>query len=311
MFFRLRTRLFHLLSHLTCTAALAGAFLAGNAMAFEVSYAPEALFVGDPLTFRIESPSTTTLTVMSNQVEVVRHPLSPKIPLEVTFFPTTSQILRFEAPEKTAQAFRLLRPGEAGVFRERDGYLEIDEAPVILLPEHRKPPPLDRRWETLDLLRKTLTDTRKPILDVLWICPPDSTLSTALQPLLSSRPPLVPDPGEESWFRVHAPLLSPRIPQATYLVVEIDVYDLERGVAPQTLFLKWQFVLQHLEKRSGTTRGLLFGPDLASNPAPKPMLESLQSLARSHGLHYVDRSLPEAIWRERLIHQLQREYILP
>jgi hypothetical protein len=313
MFFRLRL---HFRARLVCSlfALLAmGGGSCGEPPAFEVDYSPEALFRGEPLTFRLRANSPRVLTVTSNAVPIATLEPRPGKPAEITLFPIARTDILFSDSEGSSRSFRVLPPAASQPFQERDGFLESEGQALILMPEHRKPPPLDRRWETADIIKNMLVDTRHPLGPVLWICPPDSTLSTKLQPLLSHKPALHLEAAHDAWFRVHSPLLVKAIPKAAFLVLEIDTHDLDRGIAPPLLFLKWQFTLQHLQTASGFRDGLLCGPPLDPYAEPARELLALQfeSLARAHGLRYIDRTLPEDTWRARLLHQLKREYTLP
>jgi hypothetical protein len=93
----------------------------------------------------------------------------------------------------------------------------------------------------------------------------------------------------------------------------MDLFDLERGMSPKMWFMKWQFLLQHLHQASGYKDGLLIGPVYdQSNRKWQPILETkLKGLALAHGLRFIDRSVDEGVWQERLNNQLQKRYQLP
>jgi len=290
-----------------------GLLFAGKAFAMEVTYAPPVVFSGEPLAFRLQSAAPVTVTVLTNGVRTARLALGERRPAEHTFRPAQDLKLSFTTGD-SERIFHIIRPESAPVLTERDGYLESGGQPVVLLPEHRKPPPLDRRWETLELLRRHVQDPRPRLEALLWICPdrPEPDLRLAVK--LSTRPPerlLVSE--REAWFYVHGLLIRPELPQSRFLVLEVDERDLERGMPPHEWFMKWQFALQKLEADIGYEDGLLLGPPESPVSAPwLPLLrEELQNLARAHRLHFVDRSRTEALWTERLLNRLSRDYLLP
>lgn len=282
-------------------------------LALEISYAPPGVFVGEPLAFRVQSSVAGAVSVLKNGEEVERLALVPGQAVE--FRTRTREAARFTFTlGDVAHTFELLRPDAEGVLEERDGYLERDGTPVILLPDHRKPPPLDRRWETFDVLRRGIQDTRAAPGRLLWIrshASPDAAVF--VQRLSQSPPEPVSLPRDAAWYDVHSLIRLEGIPLADFLVLELDEADLERGVAPHEWRMKWQFALQRLQHRSGYRDGLLLGPVESPVSAPWiPMMrEELQTLARSHGLRFVDRSLPEPLWTERILNRLSQEYRLP
>jgi hypothetical protein len=274
-------------------------------------YAPEAVFRGDPASFRIgASGGQATLSILSNAVAVASSFLGPE-PTEFTFSPGQSTRLAFEIPgQRVALAF--VSPRDPVVFTERDGYLFAGDDAAVLLPEHRKPPVLDRRWETIRLLKESLVDTRPRLGTILWLGPADAA-PTGLAAKLSSQSPVSLRPDPAAWFRVHGYLLAPAPTKADFLVVDFDLHDLDRGVAPHLLIMKWQFLLQRLQAQSGFADGLFLGPDLdgADRQRHAHLDEALRSLARTHGLRFIDRGLASGEWTQRLLYNVGKEYRLP
>ena len=118
----------------------------------EVAYAPEVVFRGEPLTFRVSAEPSAPVTVRANGVERAgAAPAGPEI-REITLRPEDAMTVEFLGEGEAGWSFRLLRPDETVELSETDGFLFIGDVPVVLLPDHRLPPPLDRRWETVELL---------------------------------------------------------------------------------------------------------------------------------------------------------------
>lgn len=280
---------------------------------FEITYAPEVVYQGEPLAFRVFAPTRAPVRVSTNGVDHAELTFRDEPEAELTFLPGQDTTVEFSS-RGLARVFQVAGPTTPLSLRERDGFLETDAGiPVILLPDHRKPPPLDRRWETLALLRRQLSEHRKPLGSLLWVSPPNSETSATLSPLLSKEPPRLLHPAAGTWFQIHGLLVTDPPPKHPYVVLEVDVHDLERGMPLPAWVMKWQFFLQRLEQNAGMTQGLLLGPP--SSPETDPWMprlrESLGSLARAHHLRFVDRSQPESVWKERLLHHLQREHLLP
>ncbi len=276
-----------------------------------LSYAPEAVFRGDPATFRLQGAvETVPLTVHTNGAPAATMSLG-KDATEFTFRPEDSTRLRFSVPGRDIELFLVL-PGDPVRFSERDGYLLADSIPALLLPDHRKPPPLDRRWETGRLLKETFVDSRPRLGQILWLGRPGPD-ALAIAGRLSKQDPVFLPPDPEAWFRVHGYLMATPPGSADFLVVDFDAYDLERGVPPHILIMKWQFLLQRLRQQSAAADGLLLGPvlDPVDRSRLAPLDEALRSLARSHGLRFIDRNLPAGEWNARLLNNLNKEYRLP
>lgn len=278
---------------------------------FEVAYAPEVVFSGDPLTVQLSAQAPTTVSVASNPRTQQSLTLRPAEQKEVTLRIRETSRLRISDPLQT-YTFRVTAPNPLSVFTEQDGFLHENGEPVILLPTHRQPPPLDRRWQTVDEISRRVVDRREAIEKLLWVGHDAKTLQT-LSPRLTQAPPHHLKPHADAWFPLHGYLLAPSPETADFLVLEIDARDFERGMSPHEWLMKWHFTLQTLEARSGVSRGILLGP--VPDPETQPWMnwfqENLPALASAHGLIYVDRSLPEPTWRERLFHRLEREFLLP
>ncbi|MCC5848673.1 MAG: hypothetical protein JJU29_11305 [Verrucomicrobia bacterium] len=285
-----------------------------SANGFNVHYAPQVVFRGDPLAFQLRADERGQASLHAGDRLLATVPLVPGEMGEVSFNPNRGKFLRFSLEEAEHQ-FRLLQPTEnIEGFSERDGYLEINDLPVILMPDHRKPPPLDRRWETMGRLAQRLRDQRPPLDKILWLAPNDSTAPDSLGKTLSSGKITRSPPAPEAWFELHGFLLAPLTTDAAdFVVVEVDASDFERGMPANDWLMKWQFALQRVQHKSGAKQGLLLGPE--PGPGVDPWMpwfkENLPALANAHGLIFVDRSLPEPVWRERIIHRLDRNFLLP
>ena len=286
----------------------------GWANGFNVHYAPQVVFRGNPLAFQLLANERGQVSFFLGDQLHATVPLVPGEVGEVSFNPERGQLLRFSM-ENTSHLFRLVRPTvDVGAFSERDGYLELGDVPVILMPEHRKPPPLDRRWETMNRLLQRFRDQRPSLENILWLAHNDSAAPETLGKTLSAGQITRVSPPAESWFDLHGYLLTPlNTDAADFLVVEVDAADFERGMPAHEWVMKWQFVLQRVQHRSGASQGLLLGPE--PGPMVDPWMpwfkENLPALASAHGLIFVDRSLPEAVWRERLLHRLDQKFLLP
>lgn len=282
---------------------------------FEVPYLPEVVFQGTPLTLQVMRPPQTPLLVHTNGVLLAAFPAGGAPRLELVCFPRSDLRITLTA-EGTDRgwSFAGVTPESGAGLREKDGFLYAGALPAILMPQHRLPPPLDRRWETVELVESLMQPAKPAIERLLCYLPESSDLPKALQTLLPSVPLDQRPPDPQSWFRVHGYLCrNDAATPSAMLAVEIDLHDLERGMAPQAWLMKWQFALQRIQAETGYVDGLLFGPPYdALTHKWQPVLDpQLKALAAAHGLRFVDRSLDPGLWRERLRHQLSKRYRIP
>lgn len=286
---------------------------ADPAPGLEVRYAPEAVYRGKPLSFRFQPENGVPPGVTTNGVALALPPGRPGNPLEITLYPERSTRIEFLSGGKTSWRFQLLRPADKGPFTERDGFLERNGEPVVLLPDHRLPPPLDRRWETLRWMREKLLNRKPDLPRVHWVAPRDSGAVEGLKDLLGAEGGEWTPPDADAWFRVHGYLMALDEAPAPFVVAEVDFHDLDRGMPFHVWMAKWQFLLQRMEHLQAYGDGLLIGPvfDSAHAGWKVPCTRWLRSLAASHGLRYVDRTRGPEVWRARLRDQLREEYRLP
>lgn len=281
----------------------------------EISYFPEVVFKGKALTCHLKTAPPQTILVETNGNEFVQLPSSTDPFVEFTFFPKTSSRLSFSTNEFSLKwSFQLIEPGFKSPLTEKSGFLHQGETPVILLPEHLLPPALDRRWQTVGMVKGFLTSEKNALPSILTFLSEEGPLAQDLLTFFPNTSFEKVNPAESSWFRVHGYLTKHEAYSSTeFVVVEMDFYDLERGMSPQIWIMKWQFFLQHLNLLTGYRDGLLFGPLYTENTRKwQAVLDgSLKSLARSNGLRYVDRSIDAPIWQERLLNQLGKIYDLP
>ena len=281
---------------------------------FEISYFPEVVFKETPLTVHLRAPEAKLVDLLVNKEvnsvvdgggSVVRElTLTPKMGLDLSF--------HLEGGEQE-WSFKVLEPGFSGELYEEDGFLYQGGIPVILMPQHRLPPPLDRRWETVELLEHMIQNERPEISSMRLYLPEESALPAYLKSLFPQARMHFQFPDPKAWFRVHG-YLTPHVDgHVQFLVVEMDLFDFERGMSPQTWFMKWQFLLQNLEKKCGYADGLLLSPAYTPETLKwKPVLDvKLKGLASAHGLRFIDRSYETRIWQERLQNQLGKVYKLP
>lgn len=282
---------------------------------FDISYFPEVVFKGTPLTLHVRRPSVESVQVLTNGTLSVTLPASAEPLSEFVIFPQKATRLSFQcAFSERIWQFQVLEPGFTQKLHEQDGFLYDRECPVILMPQHRLPPLLDRRWETVEMVENIIQGERKEIRSLTGFLPEGSLVKDEIASLLPATTCQYVKPNPANWFRVHSYLtLGKMEAPADFIVVEIDLFDLQRGLSPQAWFMKWQFVLQHLKASTGYADGLLFGPEYDAHTQKwKAVLDpQLKGLATSHGLRFVDRSLPSALWRERLLNQLGKSYRLP
>jgi len=276
----------------------------------EVLYSPEAVYTGKPMTFRVQ-PHGHAGSIRTNGVEWIQWAAASEKIMESSLYPEEAMVVEVLKEEEPAWTFSVVRPGVKGVLTERDGFLELDGQPVILMPDAKLPPKLDRRWETLNLLRQKLFE-KKPVLpEPLWVIPPDSSLPDTLPESLAVTKARQVNPEQESWFRVNGFLRAFPRKSSPFVVVELDLYDLRRGMPPHVWIMKWQFALQHLQRLTGYEDGLLVAPDVPADSEWHDLLEEeLESLARANGLRFIDRSREE-VWKERLLDGLSKTYRLP
>ncbi|MEX2607559.1 MAG: hypothetical protein WD708_09450 [Kiritimatiellia bacterium] len=288
-------------------------FLPGYGQKLEIPYFPEVVFRGTPLTLQVAGTGGGDVRLRTNgtahsQVSAVDSGKS-----EVSVILEKETRLELFAEPDQRWTFQVVRPGGAHTFIERDGFLYVGDTPVILMPDHKLPPELDRRWETLGHVSGVLQPGKPAITSIHAFLPPGSSLLEDLPRLWTGNSPRITHPSENSWFQLHGFLTDFTSVSADFVLFEIDGYDLERGMSTVSWLMKWQFLLQHIQAGTGYVDGLILGPpEKPSAWKWKEILEpSLISLARAHGLRYVDRSLPADVWRERLVHQLQKRYLLP
>lgn len=279
----------------------------------EIPYVPGVVFRGTPLTLQVTRMEQEDVLIFINEREVSR--LKPGKPEtgEVTFFPREPLNITVRTEKEPGWTFQVVRPADLHAFTERDGFLYVGDTPVILMPDHNIPPELDRRWETFDRVSGALQSVKPEITSIQAFLPKTSTLLEDLPSLWNGDQVRRRAPSDEAWFHLHGFLTGFRAAPADFVLFEVDFHDLERGMSPVAWLMKWQYLLQHIQAGTGYKDGLLAGPV----PGPdtgnwmKFLEPSLISLARSHGLHYVDRSLSAEVWRERLVHRLQKRYVLP
>lgn len=279
----------------------------------EVAYSPEVVFRGEPLTFRVSADPAATVTVSTNGVDRAVPGSSGGEVREIILKPVDAMTVAIRTPENPGWNFRLLRPGDELDFTERDGFLHAGDVPVILLPDHLRPPPLDRRWQTVEMIENALLKKTPPLPKPHLLCPRSSVLPGRLRPLFADQPLQIEAPAGDAWFRVHGYLISLKRAPRPFVAVEMDFADLERGMPFHVWLMKWQFTLQRLKALGGYTDGLLFGPEYTDTTRNwRPLMhEQLQSLARAHGLRFVDRSIGADVWMERLKDQLSEGYTPP
>jgi len=279
----------------------------------EVLYAPEVVFVGKPLTLRIQSSADKPLAVSTNRVELALPSHVPGETAELSFYPTGSLELEVGSGTEPVWHFKVVRPSEAGTFTERDGFLEWEGKPAVLLPDHRLPPPQDRRWETLEWVKEALVGRKSPIPSIHWYTSADSRDLREVGTRLTAGRQTVTLPDSGAWFNVHGFLLAQTEANASFVALEIDFHDLERGMSYPVWLAKWQFLLQRIQAQNSYPDGLLFGPvfDDVHSDWHLQITKSLRSLAAAHGLRYVDRSYAAREWQSRLLDQLGKEYRLP
>ncbi len=273
----------------------------------EVLYAPEAVYTGKPMTFRIQ-PHGHAGSVHTNGVEWIRWSSGTEKIMESSLYPTESMVVEVLKDVDPVWTFSVIRPGSEGELTERDGFLERANTPVILLPDPKLPPKLDRRWETLNVLREKLFASKPHLPDPLWLAANDSSLQESIPAPITIQKSRQVLPDKEGWFRVNGFLMSLERQPASFVAVELDLHDLKRGMPLHVWMLKWQFVLQHLQQLTGYEDGLLFAPDVPADSEWHDLLEEeLESLARANNLRFVDRSRTE-VWKERLLDGLSQTY---
>ncbi|WFB34422.1 hypothetical protein P3T73_09635 [Kiritimatiellota bacterium B12222] len=281
----------------------------------EIPYFPEVVFRQSPLSFHLHRNAQLPVHVLQNGQETRVFPPSSSSLIEYTFSPDESAVMRFyQASPEQAWVFQIICPGDAVTLSEKDGYLFHGETPVILMPDHRLPTPLDRRWETVHLIEKAMQSHKPSLGAVVGFLPENSSLKVFLPQMQSDGSLELIPPHPDAWFRVHGYLLAtPAQSSCDFLVVEMDLFDMERGMSPQTWFMKWQFLLQQLQSTLSYKDGLLFGPvyDETSSKWKDVLDSALKGLARAHGLRFVDRSISPELWKERLRFQLGKSYLLP
>jgi hypothetical protein len=282
---------------------------------FDISYFPEVVFKETPLTLHLRRPAVEPVQVLTNGTFSVTLPASADTLTEYVIFPKTAMRLRFQCGNSSRiWQFQVLEPDFVEKLHEQDGFLYDGECPVILMPQHRLPPVLDRRWETVEIVENMIQADKKPITRLTGFLPETSALKNDIAVLLPTTECQYVNPNPANWFRVHGYLTLGKLEaSADFVAVEIDLYDLQRGMSPEAWFMKWQFVLQHLQSATGYADGLLFGPEYDEGTLQwKAVLDpQLKGLASAHGLRFVDRSLSPALWQERLLNQLGKSYLLP
>jgi|GEM_PF-1702917 len=277
----------------------------------EVTYAPDVVFLEEPLTFQLQVPKGVEPEARLGNKELRTRGEGEG--RELTLRPKAAGILRISAPDGEGWSFRLTRPDTPGRFTERDGFLEMEGTPVVLVPDHLDPPPLDRRWETVALVERAVRGEKAPLSRIRVFAAADSGLPEDLAALPFHLQVSHTAAAPDTWFRVHGVLCALERTPGAFVAVELDFYDLDRGMPYPVWWMKWQFVLQRIQEATEFEDGVLVGPDFSGERQrwAAVMREPLRNLARAHGLRYVDRSLPVDVRRARLVDQLKKEYVLP
>ncbi|MDA3874986.1 MAG: hypothetical protein PF795_13640, partial [Kiritimatiellae bacterium] len=265
------------------------------------------MFRGTPLTLQVAGADGRDVRISLDGVETLRLSPTDSGKNEVSLVLEKEARLEISAEQNQGWEFQVVRPAGLHDFIERDGFLYVGDTPVILMPDHKLPPELDRRWETLGRVSDVLQPNKQSITSIHAYLPRGSSLLEDLPLLWVEDSPPVSHPPEDSWFQMHGLLTGFEISPADFVLFEVDFYDLERGMSPVAWLMKWQFVLQHIQAGTGYEDGLLMGPagDASLVRWTKILEPSLISLARAHGLRYVDRSLPTDVWQERIVHGLE------
>ncbi len=279
----------------------------------EIQYVPEGLYHGKELLLRVESagPLQISETGKEEAPLLKAEKLARPELRDVVLRPDEAGQLELRQDEKSLFSFELLAPSARPDLRERDGFLERKGRPVILWPELRLPPKLDRRWETPKLIRQKFLGQKPDLPPICWVG--DSADAGALLSGLGDAQAPRVELSKAAWFEVHDLLLQmDELPKASFWIVSPGWGDLERGMSPELWLLKWHFFFQCLEAQGPVEGGLLIAPSLQGRPDDwGPWFdEHLSSLARSYKLRYVNRADAED-WQARLFHYLKQHWNLP
>lgn len=238
--------------HATLLALLLSIYLVpsrgSQAAELRITQFPEAVYATEPATFVANGTPGNKVRVVLDTTKLAEAVLKDGH-CEINLTLTQPGLLRFESGSAST-TFDLIAPTYNGAIRETDGYLFTDNAPAILLTEHRHPPKHNRRWELLKILKGVFVDTRPQVTSIRFIGSIFS--STSVGNVLTDATGLAPSAcrfvaPKTAFYEINALIASARNPAAADVtLVGLGACDLERGIAVLTYAQKVEWYLQAL-----------------------------------------------------------------
>jgi len=231
-----------------------------SAPTFAVAYAPAAVYRDAEAVFTTEGRAGVELDVLWNG-EILSRGLTagPRTPF--AFTPRRPGVLTFRDGTERQLSFALISPQTEAALTVRDGFLAADGMPAILLAEHRHPPKMDRRWQTVSALAGLFRDPRPCVESVVWM----TTRAAARDDMPDAEPGIDTNRCRRLVVPVdHSEILAliaqvDRLPTAQAVAVRLSDFDLERGAGWIEYRMKLEWLLQRLRQR-GFLWIFLFGP---------------------------------------------------
>ena len=213
---------------------------------------PSATYRQQVSVFAVTGTAGDALHVSVDRDQVATHVLSGgQDSISITL--SRRGVLRFAAGRDVCELV-LIEPGDSAALEEAGGQLVDDKGrPVILLLEHRVPPPMrDRRWQTVKWLRGAVVDQRTAVPRVTLLgrgrpAPAAGRSPTAGRPRdWLACPTLTEGTRELNALIAHA--CSAR-PSGEAVVLGLSGEDLEYGTPELAFRMQVEWLLQALAAR--------------------------------------------------------------
>ena len=277
---------------LSCLALAALVALPAAAGDLIVSAYPAAAYRNEHVTFLFASAGNGELAATLEGRELGRLALAPG-DNELTLALPAGGRLAFTGGA-TALVFQVVTPRDAVPLSVRQGHLvAADGLPAILLVEHRIPPPLDRTWETVRVLRGVVQDQRPVVrrltlLGAGWLPEAERKgLASLPEPFAGFWEPAAPPAGFSELDGLITAL--PALKTAPDVCLALAGSDLEHGLPLLTFRLKLEWYLQALRQRE-VTRLFLVTPALPERVARRhpEVADHLRLAAEANSARFVN-----------------------
>lgn len=217
----------------------------------KVPHFPEAVYLGEKMTFVVEAETGAEVCVEFDGVQVEKM-VFPDKERELDLVLDKPGLLVFRHGS-AAVSFHLVAPSDNVLLREELGFLYSDRGPVILMARHLHPPKHDRRLETWRFLKGLFSDARPDVSSGVVLCETSLLIDGSGLPTAQSV-------GTGSNFWTHVPVPerlseingfitgSDTLKQADVLVLALSARDMEQGMSALEFRVKLEWCLQFFDR---------------------------------------------------------------